>query len=89
MHICKAIHSVALSALLRAAVSGRIVPPPARIGPVESSRGHVATGHSSLTERELEILQLVACGATNAYVARKLWITQQTVKFDASNLPQA
>ena len=48
--------------------------------------GAVATEHSSLTERELEILQLVASGATNADIARQLWITQQTVKFHVSNV---
>ena len=46
----------------------------------------VATEHSSLTERELEILQLVASGATNGDIARQLWITQQTVKFHLSNV---
>ena len=46
----------------------------------------MATEHSSLTGRELEILQLVASGATNADIARQLWITQQTVKFHVSNV---
>jgi len=45
-----------------------------------------ATEHCSLTERELEILQLVASGATNGDIARQLWITQQTVKFHVSNI---
>jgi DNA-binding NarL/FixJ family response regulator len=39
-----------------------------------------------LTRRELEILRLVAEGASNVDVARKLWITQQTVKFHLSNI---
>ena len=45
-----------------------------------------ATDHSSLTDREREILSFVASGATNAEIARKLWITQQTVKFHVSNV---
>ena len=61
----KAIHPVALSTLLRAAVSGHIVHSPASIRSVNRAPEHVATEHSSLTERELEILQLVASGATN------------------------
>jgi DNA-binding CsgD family transcriptional regulator len=39
-----------------------------------------------LTQRELEILQLVAGGASNAAVARTLWVTEQTVKFHLSNV---
>ena len=82
----KAIHPVALSTLLRAAVSGHIVHSPASIRSVNRARRDVATEHSSLTGRELEILQLVASGATNADIARQLWITQQTVKFHVSNV---
>jgi DNA-binding NarL/FixJ family response regulator len=39
-----------------------------------------------LTKRELEILRLVAEGHTNADMARKLWVTEQTVKFHLSNI---
>ena len=39
-----------------------------------------------LTRRELEILQLVAEGHSNAEVARMLWVTEQTVKFHLSNI---
>jgi DNA-binding NarL/FixJ family response regulator len=38
-----------------------------------------------LTERELEILRLVAEGYTNGRIARELWVTEQTVKFHLSN----
>ena len=41
---------------------------------------------SELTARELEILRLVADGASNTDVARKLWVTKQTVKFHLSNV---
>jgi DNA-binding NarL/FixJ family response regulator len=82
----KAIHPAALSTMLRAMVSGHIVHSPARIRAVNRGRLPVATEHSSLTERELEILQLVASGATNSDIARQLWITQQTVKFHVSNV---
>jgi DNA-binding NarL/FixJ family response regulator len=82
----KAIHPVALSTLLHAVVSGHIVHSPASIRSVNRAPERVATEHPSLTERELEILQLVASGATNADIARQLWITQQTVKFHVSNV---
>ena len=39
-----------------------------------------------LSPRELEVLQLVAAGASNSEIARRLWITEQTVKFHLSNI---
>jgi DNA-binding NarL/FixJ family response regulator len=39
-----------------------------------------------LTRRELEILQLVSEGHSNAALARMLWVTEQTVKFHLSNI---
>ena len=39
-----------------------------------------------LTRRELEILRLVATGATNHAVARSLWVSDETVKFHLSNV---
>jgi DNA-binding NarL/FixJ family response regulator len=41
---------------------------------------------AGLTRRELEILQLVAEGHSNAQLARMLWVTEQTVKFHLSNI---
>lgn len=38
-----------------------------------------------LTEREKEILGLVAEGYTNGRIARELWVTEQTIKFHLSN----
>ena len=40
----------------------------------------------NLTPRELEILRLVANGASNSLIARQLWVTEQTVKFHLSNV---
>ena len=39
-----------------------------------------------LSARELEVLRLVAAGSTNSDIARKLWVTEQTVKFHLSNI---
>ena len=39
-----------------------------------------------LTRRELEILQLVAEGHSNAKLAKQLWVTEQTIKFHLSNV---
>jgi DNA-binding NarL/FixJ family response regulator len=40
----------------------------------------------ALTRRELEILQLVAEGHSNAVIGRTLWLAEQTVKFHLSNV---
>ena len=48
-----------------------------------SPRAHVAVSHSSqlsLTDRETDVLALVADGLTNRAVARKLGISEATVK---------
>ena len=82
----KAIHPVALATLVREAVAGHIMHSPASIRPVKAAQSEAGTEHSSLTDREFEILRLVASGATNAEIARELWITQQTVKFHVSNV---
>ena len=41
---------------------------------------------ADLTARELEILQLVSEGLSNSEMARRLWVTEQTVKFHLSNI---
>ena len=71
---------------MREAVNGHIVHSPASIRPVNRAPVELATEHSALTEREREILRLVASGATNREIASQLWITQQTVKFHVSNV---
>jgi DNA-binding NarL/FixJ family response regulator len=62
------------------------LPGPNGNGPRLEPRPDHAVATHELTRRELEILQLVAEGAPNSEVARKLWITQQTVKFHLSNI---
>ena len=49
----------------------------------ESETAHAALG---LTQRELELLRLVASGGTNSRLARQLFVTEQTVKFHLSNI---
>ena len=39
-----------------------------------------------LTDREAEVLRLVASGAANRRIARHLSVTEQTVKFHLSNV---
>lgn len=51
--------------------------------PAEEPRGH---RHTMLTTRELDVLRLVAEGRSNSEVARRLWVTEQTIKFHLSNV---
>jgi len=84
--ISKSVNPVALATLMRAALNEHMAHAPASILSGESDRIETAAEHSTLTQREREILQLVAAGATNGDIARKLWVTEQTVKFHVSNI---
>jgi DNA-binding NarL/FixJ family response regulator len=84
--ISKAVHPVALATLVREALSGHIVHSLTSLKAERETQQALIAERSSLTERELQILQLVASGATNGEIARRLWITQQTVKFHVSNI---
>jgi DNA-binding NarL/FixJ family response regulator len=62
-----------------------------RIGQPQALGAHTLRATASverhgLTPRELEILLLVAEGDSNAGLARRLWVTEQTIKFHLSNI---
>ena len=85
--ISKAVQPTALVTLVRETLNGHIVHRPSHLrlstgGPTSA----VAAADLPLTEREFEILQLAAHGATNADIARRLWVTEQTVKFHLRNI---
>jgi DNA-binding NarL/FixJ family response regulator len=84
-YVLKTAHPDDLTSAIRQAfdhsiylAGARPAPAPAASPPVDDSPG--------LTRRELEILQLVAEGHSNAELARMLWVTEQTVKFHLSNI---
>jgi DNA-binding NarL/FixJ family response regulator len=52
----------------------------------EQSVPHEGDEWGGLTERELEIIRLVAEGRSNAEVAKIIWVTEQTIKFHLSNI---
>ena len=87
--LSKAIDPVSAGTLLREIVRGTVfhcfADPTVRAGRVvgEPDPTHKALG---LTQRELELLGLVASGATNSLLARQLFVTEQTVKFHLSNI---
>jgi DNA-binding NarL/FixJ family response regulator len=60
-----------------------VVTAPARAAAVADANG--GNGSHDLTPRELEILELVARGFTNAAIAKRLWVTEWTVKFHLAN----
>ena len=77
--VSKTVHPVSLGTLLREISHGNVV------HRFERRPAAVVEDDCPLTDRELEILQLVAEGHTNGRIARELWVTEQTVKFHLSN----
>ena len=83
-YVVKTAHPEDIAAAIRQAFDHSIfISRPAR---VDSPPAEQAKHLSLLTNRELEILQLVAEGYSNAQLARRLWVTEQTVKFHLSNI---
>ncbi len=84
--ISKSTQPLALATLVRETIDGHIVhrPPTAAPSGVPSRPSVVAD--LPLTPRELEILRLVASGATNGVIASRLWVTEQTIKFHLRNV---
>ena len=58
----------------------------ARPSPAVGTAPPKPSAATGLTPREVEILQLVAEGHSNAQLAGMLWVTEQTVKFHLSNI---
>jgi DNA-binding NarL/FixJ family response regulator len=87
-YIVKTAHPDDVAAAVRQAFDHSVflagaVPESPQEQPREAPRRQTPGG---LTRRELEILKLVAEGHSNAALARKLWVTEQTVKFHLSNV---
>jgi DNA-binding NarL/FixJ family response regulator len=77
--VSKTVHPVSLGTLLREISHGNVV------HRYEKRTAAAPAAECPLTDRELEILKLVAEGQTNGRIARELWVTEQTVKFHLSN----
>jgi DNA-binding NarL/FixJ family response regulator len=85
--ISKETQPLALTTLVRETIDGRIVHrPPTAAARVDTQSGSDVPDDLPLTARELEILRLVASGATNGEIGRRLWVTEQTVKFHLRNI---
>jgi DNA-binding NarL/FixJ family response regulator len=79
--IAKTLQSAGLGALVRQVAAGNVFHAFAQL----AEPGPPPAAELGLTERELEILLLVAAGDSNARIARNLWVSEQTVKFHLSN----
>jgi DNA-binding NarL/FixJ family response regulator len=85
--VSKATHPAALATLIRETLEGRVLHLYKAAGqPPGVPAKPPALEDSVLSGRELEVLRLVAAGSTNGEIARKLWVTEQTVKFHLSNI---
>jgi DNA-binding NarL/FixJ family response regulator len=74
-----------------AAGATAVISDTARTGNLASTLALAAAGSGKrddfgLSEREVEILELVARGSSNAQIARALWVSDQTVKFHLSRI---
>jgi DNA-binding NarL/FixJ family response regulator len=78
--VAKTMHPGSIGMLVREVARGNVFH---TFAPVAVERSCEEFG---LTARELEILRLVAGGLSNARIAAKLWVTEQTVKFHLSNV---
>jgi DNA-binding NarL/FixJ family response regulator len=79
--ISKTVHPVALGTLVRETTAGTVV----HSFTARSRSARERLEDCPLTDREREILRLVAAGHTNSDIARMLWVTEPTVKFHLSN----
>jgi DNA-binding NarL/FixJ family response regulator len=83
-YVLKTAHPEDFASAIRQAFTSSIFlagaprPDPQPVGPPQKP--------ADLTARELEILRLVAEGLSNSEMARRLWVTEQTVKFHLSNI---
>jgi DNA-binding NarL/FixJ family response regulator len=89
-YVIKTAHPEDVCAAVRQAFEHSIFLPGSATPEVRTHDAAIARANeddaSLLTRRELEILQLVAEGHSNAQVGRMLWVTEQTVKFHLSNI---
>ena len=79
-YVLKSVDPRDLPAIVRQTVEGTVVasPPLSRETPPAEQVG--------LSDREQEILRFVADGLTNGAIARKLFVTEQTIKFHLGSI---
>ena len=89
-YLLKDIEPAALADAVRKAAAGEAVLHPrvaARVvQELHGSRQEVANVFTELSDRELEVLRLIADGANNSSIAKQLVISEKTVKSHVSNI---
>lgn len=89
-YVLKDIGSEALAEAIRSAARGDAVlhPRVARrvVDELRGGRNRTSQAISSLTDRELEVVRLVAAGLTNSQLAERLVLSEKTVKGHISNV---
>jgi NarL family two-component system response regulator LiaR len=89
-YILKDVSAEELGAAVRKAAAGEAVLHPrvaARvIKELQGRRGETVNPFTELSERELEVLKLIADGMSNAEIAAKLVLSEKTVKGHVSNI---
>jgi DNA-binding NarL/FixJ family response regulator len=73
----------AIGVLIRAIAAGHVFQP---VVPGARAASDAGPRPDGLTNRQLQILRLVASGLPNGQIADRLGVTQQTVKFHLSNI---
>jgi DNA-binding NarL/FixJ family response regulator len=79
--ISKAVDPRDIAPALRQAVQGTVYHAPPGDGVLDAD--DLAEG---LSEREVTVLKAVAAGLSNAAIAKRLWVTEHTVKFHLTNV---
>jgi DNA-binding NarL/FixJ family response regulator len=79
--VVKGIDPADLPAAIRQAAAGTIYGP---VGASEEANG--AEAAAGLTKKELDVLQRMTRGLSNAEIGRELWLSQQTIKFHLTNV---
>jgi NarL family two-component system response regulator LiaR len=79
---------VVASKLLRHMGQGQIVRQPVEVssGSFSNAPSHLSPPYETLTERELEVLKLLAQGMPNKEIAARLVISERTAKFHVSSI---
>ncbi len=89
-YLLKDIEPAALADAIRKAAAGEAMLHPrvaARVvQELHGSRQETANAFTQLSDREMEVLRLIAAGANNSSIAQQLTISEKTVKSHVSNI---